>query len=123
MGKKRFTTQGEKDGEKLTESELLHNCIFLLNAGHETTTNLIGNGLHALISHRDQLERLAAEPALADSAVEELLRFESPLQLNNRLTAFAAVARRFPSIDLSGTPERDPRIRFRGFRHLPVVIN
>ena len=183
--------QGEKDGEKLTESELLHNCIFLLNAGHETTTNLIGNGLHALISHRDQLERLAAEPALADSAVEELLRFESPLQLNNRLTtesmtigektipagtfltlgvgaanrdpdhfdraehldigrspnnhlafgqgrhacsgmnvarlegriAFAAVARRFPSIDLSGTPERDPRIRFRGFRHLPVVIN
>ena len=183
--------QGEKDGEKLTESELLHNCIFLLNAGHETTTNLIGNGLHALISHRGQLERLAAEPALADSAVEELLRFESPLQLNNRLTtepmtigektipagtfltlgvgaanrdpdqfdqaehldigrshnnhlafgqgrhacsgmnvarlegriAFAAVARRFPSIDLSGTPERDPRIRFRGFRHLPVVIN
>ena len=183
--------QGEKDGEKLTESELLHNCIFLLNAGHETTTNLIGNGLHALISHRDQLERLAAEPALADSAVEELLRFESPLQLNNRLTtepmtigettipagtfltlgvgaanrdpdqfdqaeyldigrspnnhlafgqgrhacsgmnvarlegriAFAAVARRFPSIDLSGPPERDPRIRFRGFRHLPVVMN
>ena len=184
-------TQGEKDGERLTESELLHNCIFLLNAGHETTTNLIGNGLHALICHRDQLERLAAEPELVDSAVEELLRFESPLQLNNRLTtepmtigettipvgtfltlgvgaanrdsdqfdqaehldigrspnnhlafgqgrhacsgmnvarlegriAFAAVARRFPSIDLRGTPERDPRIRFRGFRRLPVVMN
>ena len=183
--------QGEKDGEKLTEAELLHNCIFLLNAGHETTTNLVGNGLHALISHRDQLERLAAEPALADCAVEELLRFESPLQLNNRLTtepmtigettipagtfltlgigaanrdpdqfeqpehldigrspnnhvafgqgrhacsgmnvarlegriAFSALARRFPSIDLSGKPERDPRIRFRGFRRLPVVMN
>ena len=70
----------------LSEAELLHNCIFLLNAGHETTTNLIGNGLHALLRHRDQLERLVAEPALLPTAVEELLRFESPLQLNNRLT-------------------------------------
>src|SRR5512138_143643 len=50
--------EGEHDGERLTETELLHNCIFLLNAGHETTTNLIGNGLHALLAHRDQLERL-----------------------------------------------------------------
>lgn len=75
--------QGDADGT-LSEAELLHNCIFLLNAGHETTTNLIGNGLHALLTHRDQLERLAAEPALLPSAVEELLRFESPLQLNNR---------------------------------------
>ena len=70
----------------LSEKELLHNCIFLLNAGHETTTNLIGNGLHALLQHRSQLKRLVAEPALIGSAVEELLRFESPLQLNNRLT-------------------------------------
>ena len=72
----------------LSEAELLHNCIFLLNAGHETTTNLIGNGLHALLTHRSQLERLQAQPELLHSAVEELLRFESPLQLNNRrLTA------------------------------------
>jgi len=72
----------------LSETELLHNCIFLLNAGHETTTNLIGNGLHALLTHRSQLERLQAQPELLNSAVEELLRFESPLQLNNRrLTA------------------------------------
>ena len=56
--------QGEVDGERLSETELLHNCIFLLNAGHETTTNLIGNGLHALLTHRDELERLVAEPAL-----------------------------------------------------------
>ena len=70
----------------LSENELLHNCIFLLNAGHETTTNLIGNGLHALLQHRSQLERLVAQPALTGTAVEELLRFESPLQLNNRLT-------------------------------------
>ena len=69
-----------------SENELLHNCIFLLNAGHETTTNLIGNGLHALLQHRSQLERLVAQPALTGTAVEELLRFESPLQLNNRLT-------------------------------------
>ncbi len=182
--------QGEKDGEKLTEPELLHNCIFLLNAGHETTTNLIGNGLHALIRHRDQLERLAAEPGLIDTAVEELLRFESPLQLNNRLAtepmvisgtqipagsfltlgvgaanrdpaqfdrpneldigrtpnshvafgqgqhacsgmnvarlegriAFGRLVARFPAIDLAASPERDPRIRFRGFRRMPVTL-
>ena len=77
--------QGDAQGS-LSEAELLHNCIFLLNAGHETTTNLIGNGLNALLQHRDQLERLVAEPALIGTAVEELLRFESPLQLNNRLT-------------------------------------
>ena len=77
--------QGEHDGERLTETELLHNCIFLLNAGHETTTNLIGNGLQALLTHRGELERLVREPELLPCAVEELLRFESPLQLNNRL--------------------------------------
>ncbi|MCW5610694.1 MAG: cytochrome P450 [Rubrivivax sp.] len=76
--------RGDDQG-RLSETELLHNCIFLLNAGHETTTNLIGNGLHALLTHRDQLERLAADPSLLTTAVEELLRFESPLQLNNRL--------------------------------------
>jgi cytochrome P450 len=78
--------QGEPDGERLTDKELFHNCIFLLNAGHETTTNLIGNGMHALLAHRGELERLAGDPALVGTAVEELLRFESPLQLNNRVT-------------------------------------
>jgi cytochrome P450 len=76
--------QGETDGERLSETELLHNCIFLLNAGHETTTNLIANGVHALLTQRAAWDRLVAEPALLPSAVEELLRFESPLQLNNR---------------------------------------
>jgi len=76
--------QPDADGRVLDERELLHNCIFLLNAGHETTTNLIGNGMHALLTHRDQLQRLAAEPALIATAIEEMLRFESPLQLNNR---------------------------------------
>ncbi len=75
---------GDGPGERLSELELLHNCIFLLNAGHETTTNLIGNGVHALLSQRQAWDRLVAEPALINTAVEELLRFESPLQLNNR---------------------------------------
>jgi cytochrome P450 len=91
--------QGESDGERLTETELLHNCIFLLNAGHETTTNLIGNGVNALLAHRGELERLVRDPALITTAVEELLRFESPLQLNNRLTTaeMAIGGRTFPA--------------------------
>jgi cytochrome P450 len=77
----------ETGGQPLAEHELLHNCIFLLNAGHETTTNLIGNGLELLIRHRDQLERLRAEPALIQTCVEECLRVESPNQLGNRLVS------------------------------------
>lgn len=182
--------QGEIDGERLTETELLHNCIFLLNAGHETTTNLIGNGVHALLTQRAAWQRLVAEPALVNTAVEELLRFESPLQLNNRqLTAplalggielpagdfitlgvgaanhdpavfadpgvldlarkpnphlafghgahacaglnvarleariaLAALARRYPMLDLGGAPVRDRRVRFRGFSSLPLRL-
>jgi len=59
--------------------------VFLLNAGHETTTNLIGNGLHLLLEHPDSLERLRTAPELIASAVEECLRCESPNQLGNRL--------------------------------------
>lgn len=77
---------GEADGEKLSAKELLHNCIFLLNAGHETTTNLIGNGLVSLCEFPDQRQRLLQEPALMKSAVEEMLRFESSNQLGNRIT-------------------------------------
>jgi cytochrome P450 len=79
--------QGEDDGERLTEKELLHNCIFLLNAGHETTTNLIGNGLVALLDHASEKQRLIENPALIKTAVEEMLRFESSNQLGNRMTA------------------------------------
>jgi cytochrome P450 len=182
--------QGEIDGERLAETELLHNCIFLLNAGHETTTNLIGNGVHALLTHRGEYEHLVRDPSLLGTAVEELLRYESPLQLNNRLVsaplalgertiepgtfltlaigaanrdpaqfaepdrldiarkpnlhlafghgahacagmnvarleariAIGALARRFPKLALAGAAERDPRIRFRGFRRLPVRL-
>src|SRR6187402_95304 len=78
--------QGEDNGERLTEKELLHNCIFLLNAGHETTTNLIGNGLVALSNHANEKRRLIENPALIKTAVEEMLRFESSNQLGNRMT-------------------------------------
>ena len=77
--------QGEDDGERLTTKELLHNCIFLLNAGHETTTNLIGNGLVALSDYPDQKQRLLDNPALIKTTVEEILRFESSNQLGNRM--------------------------------------
>lgn len=71
----------------LSEVELLQNCIFILNAGHETTTNLIGNALWLLAGNCDARARLLAEPALIGSAVDEFLRLESPNQFGNRLTA------------------------------------
>ncbi len=76
--------QGEQDGEKLNEKELLQNCIFILNAGHETTTNLIGNGLYSLMEWPEERQRLIDEPDLIETAVEEFLRFESSNQLGNR---------------------------------------
>ena len=182
--------RGEKDGEKLSELELYHQCIFLLNAGHETTTNLIGNGLWLLLRNPGELARLRADPALVPGAVEEMLRYDGPIQLNNRrLTApatlggrhlpagtpvtigigaanhdpaqfpdperfdvgrkpnrhvafgqgdhacagmnvarmegrvaFTRLLARFPRIEQAGAPERDRRIRFRGFRKLPVRV-
>jgi cytochrome P450 len=182
--------QGEQDGERLTETELHHQCIFLLNAGHETTTNLIGNGLWALLHNPSQLAALRAELSLVGSAVEEMLRYDGPIQLNNRrLTApmrigggtfpegtritigigaanrdaaqfsdpdrfdvgrkpnrhvafghgdhvcvgmnvarmegriaFSRLLARFSKIEPCGTPERDRRIRFRGFRNLPLRL-
>jgi cytochrome P450 len=78
--------QGEPDGEQLSMPELLHNCIFLLNAGHETTTNLIGNGLMAMHDYPAERARLLLEPALIKSCVEEVLRYESSNQLGNRIT-------------------------------------
>jgi cytochrome P450 len=78
--------QGESAEERLTETELLQNCIFILNAGHETTTNLIGNALHALTLWPEQRALLIANPALIKTAVEEFLRFESSNQLGNRMS-------------------------------------
>jgi hypothetical protein len=74
----------EDGGDRLTEVELLHQCIFLLNAGHETTTNLIANAVAALLDHPREWARLRAEPGLLPSAIEEFLRYQSPNQLGNR---------------------------------------
>src|SRR5688572_632954 len=183
--------QGEKNGERLSSLELYHNCIFLLNSGHETTTNLIGNGLWLLLSNENQLVLLRNNPALLPTAIEEMLRYDGPIQLNNRrLTApitlggttlpegafvtlgigaanrdpaqfphaerfdvarkpnrhvafghgdhacagmnvarleariaFAHLLARFRRLEPAGQPERDRRIRFRGFRKLPLRIN
>ncbi len=87
--------QGEDTGERLSEVELLQNCIFILNAGHETTTNLIGNALitllewpaqHALLRERLQAssEDKHAHEAVLNAAADEFLRFEAPVQLGNR---------------------------------------
>ena len=79
----------ETNDGQLTELELLHNCIFLLNAGHETTTNLIANGIHMLLAHADQLAKFdtldrQSNSRLVVSTVEEVLRYQSPNQLGNR---------------------------------------
>ena len=66
------------------QGELFSNCVFLLGAGHETTTSTIGNGFRILLAHREQFEKLRQSPSLVPQAVEELLRFESPVQWTSR---------------------------------------
>jgi cytochrome P450 len=72
------------EGERLSKLELIHNCIFLLNAGHETTTNLIGNAIDLLIRHPAAMSDLRSHPEVIETAVEEFLRMESSNQLGNR---------------------------------------
>ncbi|UCE30562.1 MAG: cytochrome P450, partial [Burkholderiales bacterium] len=76
--------QAHDAGEGLTELEIIHNSIFMLNAGHDTTTSLLANGIDLLLRHPDQCERLKADPTLMRTAIEEMLRCESPLQIGNR---------------------------------------
>lgn len=78
--------RGEGADQKLSEIELLQNCIFILNAGHETTSNLIGNGLALLNDFPEQRLKLLEDRGLLPSTVEEILRFRSPNQLGNRET-------------------------------------
>lgn len=77
---------GEFEGRRLSQEELIQNCIFLLNAGHETTTSLMANGVGMLLQAPDQHRLLTGDPSLIPAAVEEILRFESPLQIGNRMT-------------------------------------
>ena len=75
----------EEEGDKLSEDELLATCVLIFIAGHETTVNLIGNGLLALLRHPEQLERVRGDPSLIAGAVEELLRYDSPVQRTARI--------------------------------------
>jgi cytochrome P450 len=77
--------QAEADGERLTQTELVANCILLLQAGHETTQDLLGNAQVALFRNPDQLARLRAQPELTKNAVEEFLRYDGSVQINHRV--------------------------------------
>jgi cytochrome P450 len=104
----------EEAGDKLSENELLATCILLLIAGHETTVNLIGNGTLALLRHPDQLRLLRENPGLIGSAIEELLRFDGPVQRTARipsedvLIAGHTIARGEMVMPFIGAADRDP---------------
>ena len=106
----------EEAGDRLTTEELFGTCALLLVAGHETTVNLIGNGTLALLRHPDQWQRLHNEPGLIASAVEELLRYDSPVQLTSRaaLTDVTYKGQRFPRgtfvTFLLGAANHDPAV-------------
>lgn len=106
----------ERDDESLTEPELVATCILLLIAGHETTTNLIGNGLHALLRNPGQLDEVARDDDLVPVAVEELLRFDSPVQLTMRVVLEDAEVGGTPVPEgtfvllLIGAANRDPDV-------------
>ena len=106
--------QAEDEGERLTERETLNMLRLLLIAGNETTTNLIGNGVLALLRSPDQLRRLRDDPALIPSAVEELLRFDSPVQTDFRRVLEDCEVNGFPVrkrdnvVLLIGAANRDP---------------
>jgi cytochrome P450 len=104
----------EEAGDKLSEDELIATCILLLIAGHETTVNLIGNGTLALLRHPEELRRLRETPGLITSAVEELLRYDGPVQRTARITSTAVTigGRTIPKDEMVmpfiGAADRDP---------------
>jgi len=104
----------EEAGDKLNEEELLATCILLLIAGHETTVNLIGNGVLALLRNPGELERLRATPGLITNAVEELLRYDGPVQRTARVASAPAtiggrtIAKGEMVMPFIGAADRDP---------------
>jgi cytochrome P450 len=106
----------EEEGDRLSSGELVSTALLLLVAGFETTVNLIGNGTVALFGDREQWDRLAQEPALVPAAVEELLRYDSPVQLTSRTATEdvdmgSTVIRKGASvIVLIGGANRDPGV-------------
>jgi cytochrome P450 len=106
----------EEQGDQLDHDELLSTIVLLFGAGFETTTNLIGNGLLALLDHPGEMQRLRNDPSLMKTAVEELLRWDSPVQVDGR-KAFddldlhgVAVATGEEVVTLLGAANRDPRV-------------
>ena len=107
----------DSDGARLTEDELITTCTLLLNAGHEATVNVVGNGVTALLAHEDQLAAVrAGDRELIDTAVEELIRYDSPLQLFERtaiedtVVGDVTVARGEKIAALLGAANRDPAV-------------
>lgn len=104
----------EDAGVRLTDDEIVANCVLLLQAGHSTTADLIGNGAFALLRHRDQLEALQRRPELLPHAVEELLRFDTSVQVSQRVGSEDSVIGgvTIPAgevcILLNGAANRDP---------------
>jgi cytochrome P450 len=104
----------EEQGDRLTEPEVISMCLLLFIAGHETTVNLIGNGTLALLRHPEQLARLQADPALVPAAIEELLRYDSPVQRTARIAstdvelAGHRIARGTMVVTVLGAANRDP---------------
>jgi cytochrome P450 len=105
----------EEDGEALTEEELYAQCIALLFAGHETTRNLIGNGMYTLMQHPDETAELRENPEMIRSAVEELLRYESPVQFTARVLkedieiCGQRIPKRWSILCMLGAANRDPK--------------
>jgi cytochrome P450 len=106
----------QESRDALSHQELLSNSLLLLLAGHETTTNLIGNGTLALLRHRDQWEALLARPERLEPAIEELLRYDSPVQATVRVPtedmelSGVAVPARSLVVCVIGSANRDPRV-------------
>ena len=109
--------QAEENGNSLTNEELTANVILLFGAGHETTVNLIGNGLLALYRNPGQLRLLKKDPSLIDSAIEELLRYDSSVQVTGRTTleyvdeiGGISLEKGQSVICLLGSANRDPEV-------------
>ena len=108
--------EAEESGDKLTKDELLSTCILLLIAGHETTVNLIGNGVLALLRNRSEFERLKLDPSLYKTAVEETLRYDPPVLFTARVAMTdidleeVTIGKGEQAILLLGAANRDPDV-------------
>ncbi|MFZ0301692.1 MAG: cytochrome P450 [Terracidiphilus sp.] len=96
--------RAEAEGNRLTEQELVYTCVTIMGAGHETTTSLIGNGLYTILNHPEQWQKLRENPSLMTSAIEEMLRYESPVARQPRVIKY--------DIELGGMNLRKGQVAF-----------